>query len=380
MKSKVWIFALGALLGLGLCAVAEAQTLSVKEDFNSCTFPTGWVGDPGWSVVYDPSLGSCVVQFDADSYSSGNLYLPIYPLGTPGLQFNWEAAWNLPEGYTATWYLSITGLAGSWVPFVSGATMTGSSWNTCLTKHDDSFQSFEGGRPSPRVNGKPIYLKIEMIGATLAEKGEAPSSCFGAATLDVPLPFYGVWIDSFDTWYRPAPSSITETQAFNMVCDCYADVLNDPNQTGYRWKRNGAVVGSTAVPYFRDTNGGLGLTNSTVYNYTVETKDRGNQYSTTSAIVTCTPVSGPPAPVRDLRVLGLGAAPDGTRNCDLYFTTGLPGGATYRVYKSTSPDMGWWNVSGDISTSPYHDGGGLGDPTTYYYTIRSVVGGVESSD
>lgn len=374
MKSK-WCFALGALMGLALCAPVEAQTLSVKEDFNSCVFPTGWVGDPGWSVVNDPALGSCVVQFDADGYSSGTLYLPVYPLGTAGLQFNWEAAWNLPMGYTATWYLSVTGLAGSWVPLVSGATMSGASWNTCLTKQVDSFQSFEGGRPSPRVNGKPIYLKVEVIGATLADKGMSPSAC-----VVQPSPAYGIWIDSFDAWYRPAPTTITETQPFNQVCDCYAADVTDPNQTGYRWKRNGAVVGTSAVPYFRDTNGGLGLTNSTVYNYTVETKDRGNQYSTTSAVVTCTPVAGPPAPVRDLRVIGLGAAPDGTRNCDLYFTTGLPGGATYRVYKSASPDLGWWNVSGDISTSPYHDGGGLGDPTTYYYSIRSVVGGVESID
>ena len=162
-----------------------------------------------------------------------------------------------------------------------------------------------------------------------------------------------------------APTNLSATAGDAQVALAWTAVSG---ATGYKVYRSGSLVASPTTNSHTDT----GLTNSTVYSYTVSAVNAVGE-SAVSAAVSATPVativipSTPSAPV-------VAASAD---SLSIAFTA-VTGATSYNLYKATSAGVTKTNSTKIFSaTSPYSDTF-VSYGTTYYYCATAVNAAGES--
>ena len=166
-----------------------------------------------------------------------------------------------------------------------------------------------------------------------------------------------------DTTPPSAPPSLTATAGDRQVALSWGASSDNIAVTGYDVYRGAVLVASPAGTSYTDT----GLTNGTLYSYTVKARDAaGNVSTASSASATPADTTAPTVPS------GLIATP-GDAQVSLSWTPSTDNVAVtgYRVYRG--------GVLVASPTTPYYTDTGLSNGTSYSYKVAAVDGSANAS-
>jgi fibronectin type 3 domain-containing protein len=168
------------------------------------------------------------------------------------------------------------------------------------------------------------------------------------------------------------PTGLIATPGANTVSLTWNASTDNDSIKGYNIFQDGVKINSSLVTSTSFTVSGL--TNGTMYSFTVSSMDPSSNESAQSAVATATPEAPVSAPNAPLNLTSTG----GNADVELSWTAS-DGATSYNIKRSTTSGGPYTQVVSSVTSTTYSDTS-VTNGTTYYYVVTAVNSGGESAN